>query len=488
MIRRLQRHAARFHRHASKLQVVRKYAAAVDHLGTASLRQHAAHVAAWIAYAPAGSAPSSAELELLAQMASKLGTGPLPGRLRLVLPAVQASLRSLPPPSEDWEVARSNLQKRLLRFRCCRLEDAAAGSDRAQQGKEATVSESTALGSAKRMSGDGPSVPGCSRIFRKMNLWANMEPEEKAKCLEEAEAITQDMAGAASSEAELRDVISQAAGALAPPRMARSQAGDADGCDAGAADAQAPRGLSANLQRQVRALLLGALRAWQSQEFDPRSIHEELCYLQTLIRDFEEKQAELSCAAARSAWLALKHVLAELQTAEDEPMTATAKKGHANPSDSSRENKQAVMDRLMRALGGQATLKQLVSYVQQHPDEVADSSALAKRLRRSGASEFFSLRGRREDGQAIYALSEPRPKGVRRLRGGFAARTHLRDHGCECFGPCRARPEVASRDYARLQAWKATLAPEDLVERVRRWKGARVTSAKDCKGRKRENL
>ena len=147
-----------------------------------------------------------------------------------------------------------------------------------------------------------------------------------------------------------------------------------------------------------------------------------------------------------------------------------------------RSSKQAVMDKVMVALGGQATLKQLVTYVEQHPQDVEESEVLAKRLRRSGASDFFAIKGKSKDGQAIYGLAESRPRGVRRGRRGFAARTHLRELACECFGPFRQHAEEASRDYARLQAWRATLTPTALLERVRRWKGARVTSAKRLDG------
>ncbi|CAE7920388.1 unnamed protein product, partial [Symbiodinium necroappetens] len=191
-----------------------------------------------------------------------------------------------------------------------------------------------------------------------------------------------------------------------------------------------------------------------------------------LFDDFEAQRGDLPGAASASVWLAIRQVVGELQRIEDSIVE------EVQASESIRINRQAVMEDVMVALGGQATLKQLVAYVEQHPEDVEESEVLAKRLRRSGGSDFFAFKGKTRDGQAIYGLGECRPKGVRRQRRGFAARTHVTELACECLGPSRQHAEEASRDYARLQAWKATLSPTALLERVRRWKGARITSAK----------
>lgn len=474
MLKRLRHHAAKFHRHANKPRVVRKYVAAAEHFGKAEVRQHAAHVAAWVAYAPEDRIPDVSELRLLAQLVRKLGSGPLPPRLRLVLPAAQRSLRSYTSASDEWEVARSYLQKRLARLRCC--------AESTPQIEEAPATPTVSSEKNKKDASGGGSVSGPEAIFRSMNRWANMRLEEKSKCLEEAAAVVGSL-DSNTCQTKLCEVVSQAVGALAPPRAAcelaqpASGIGEVDGCFS--AEEAGP---SLNMQRRTRKLLLKALRAWRSQGFDPKLIQEELRYLQKLFDDFEAKRGDLPGAASASVWLAIRQVVGELQMIEDSIVE------EVQAPESIRINRQAVMEDVMVALGGQATLKQLVAYVEQHPEDVEESEVLARRLRRSGGSDFFAFKGKTKDGQAIYGLGECRPKGVRRQCRGFAARTHVTELGCECLGPSRQHAEEASRDYARLQAWKATLSPTALLERVRRWKGARITSAKRLDGRDRKSV
>ncbi|CAE6948730.1 unnamed protein product [Symbiodinium sp. CCMP2592] len=401
MLKRLQRHAAKFHQHANKSRVIRKYAAAAEHFEKAEVRQHTAHVAAWVAYPPEDRIPDVSELRLLAQLVRKLGSGPLPARLRLVLPAAQRSLRSYSSAGNEWEEARSSLQKRLARLRCC-----------AESPPLIEEAPATATASSEKKDASG-SVSGPESIFKSMNRWANMRLEEKSKCLEEAAAVVASL-DSNTSQTKLSEVVSQAVGALAPPRTACQQAqpmsgaGEVDGCFS--AEEVGP---SLNLQRRTRKLLLKALRAWQSQGFDPKLIEEELCYLQKLFDGFEAKRGDLPGAASASVWLAIRQVVGELQQIEDdiilEVQTSESTKSILGME---RSSKQAVMDKVMVALGGQATLKQLVSYVEQHPQDMEESEVLAKRLRRSGASDFFAIKGKSKDGQAIYGLAESRPRGV----------------------------------------------------------------------------
>ena len=145
-----------------------------------------------------------------------------------------------------------------------------------------------------------------------------MRLEEKSKCLEEAAAVVASL-DINTSQTELCEVVSQAVGALAPPRTACQQAqpisgtGEVDGC----VNAEEV-GQSLNLQRRTRKLLLKALRAWQSQGFDPKLIEEELCYLRKLFDDFEAKRGDLPGAASASVWLAIRQIVGELQQIEDD--------------------------------------------------------------------------------------------------------------------------------------------------------------------------
>ena len=120
----LEKHAARYHRKTpgERADVIHNYASDLPGLDTLAMKKHAAHVAAWIAYAPVGYIPYRNELQLLQMFVERLGAGLLPTRLKEVLPTAQAVLQSIPAQqvSDAWRQRESMLQQSLQRFRCCR--------------------------------------------------------------------------------------------------------------------------------------------------------------------------------------------------------------------------------------------------------------------------------------------------------------------------------------------------------------------------------
>ena len=209
MTSRLRQHASKYHKAAHKAKVISKYAEACERFDKAGSQQHAAHVAAWIAYGPEGRIPAVDELRLLVKLLKKGGTGLIPFRLRQVLPETQAVLLTAKDPKcRSWQKASRALQKRLSKFRCCQ-PPAQEEANGAQEEKAAAISDSTVAPEACRAHVDKDELPvarcarrrvldmhepsiSSKRLFRKMNEWEFLSPEAKVAQLSEARAIVRE--------------------------------------------------------------------------------------------------------------------------------------------------------------------------------------------------------------------------------------------------------------------------------------------------------
>ena len=192
MASRLHRHAAKYHGCGNKAHVIRRYSDASNTFGQAATRQHAAHVAAWIAYGPAGLLPDISELQLLGKLVDKMGSGLLPSRLNGVLPHVLAVTCSseFTSTGEAWTAARDELQGKLRKFRCCResLQERSALEGSAKK-NDAVLATSSILFAESRSGGDGTEevcvdasggrAVSPKRLFRKMNEWTNLALAER---------------------------------------------------------------------------------------------------------------------------------------------------------------------------------------------------------------------------------------------------------------------------------------------------------------------
>ena len=496
---RLHQHAAKFHRCSKKRMVLQKYSRAADCFGRAAARQHAAHVAAWIAYAPPETIPGEAEQKLLGKYLSLLGSGLLPLRLQLVLPEVQAALQRADwsSGSETQKAASRSLLERLQTFRCCRRpETSSVEAANAPPEQNARVAASNGRGVSTENnqplfqlldsdSADGGvslrsgSKQAVHSLFRKINEWANMAQVERVQRLVESKALlcTSDRE---LSQAELLDLLCAATAALSPPR--KMPARDEEALQKGLLQVEAEERQVSKLQCLARRLLLKALRAWQSMGFHCCDIEAVLSLIEKQISEFERKVGQIESAANGSVWLDIKQVVEELQQTPTEaplPETRDLRSG-AGQGGAPQGARRAALEKAMTALGGQASLKQLLRHMRKNPDEFqdVDLQVLKGRLQRSGAPEYFQLQGKDSAGDDIFIFAQPCPKGVRRLRRGFAARISVNDLSCKCVGPTRLSAEEAHRDFKTLQRWRAALSRTALLQRVRAWEGTRVISSR----------
>ena len=427
-LRRLRKHAAKFHKHRNKQLVISKYSKAADHADRATARQHSAHVAAWIAFTPSRQ-PGSAELKLLSKYLDLLGSGLLPFRLTQVLPQVQAVLRNADLSSAGaWKHESRQLQNKLQTLCSCREVSGGVSHCRAprEERKPAVVlkpasgvggaqAEPQSQASSSRALACRASQPPSHQLFRKMNEWANLGPADRWEHLDRAKAI---LSASSLSQAELAQVLCTAAAAVSPLRSASSGDGKSLGRDLQeTADGEGP-----NLQHLARRLLLTALRAWQASKFDCDCIAAVLDLLRIRIDDFEKKMGEVRFAACGAAWMAIKDALEKVQgrqCVEDPSPTSSA----GAPQGARR----AALEKAMTALGGRASLKQLVQHIGQNAwdFEGIDLEVLKGRLQKSGPPEYFQLQGKNRSSEDVFGFAEPCPTGVRRLRRGFAARISL---------------------------------------------------------------
>ncbi|CAE7748108.1 unnamed protein product [Symbiodinium sp. CCMP2456] len=482
MTARLRRHAAKFHGRSRRQRqhVVRKYLQALRGFDKAAAQQHAAHVAGWLAYGPKDYSPKEAELWLLSKFLDRLGKGVLPGRLQQALPDVLVKLQSLrggPWADQAWAQAADALAKKLKKFRCCRREPEegprpVAGSQKApkecadqnadRDGFEEDM-EPAARGVQAMEAPPHPESGGLQRLFRKKAEWVNMQQSERAECLLRAEAVELSQQGIA--QGKLTKILYQVAAAL-------------DLQEAGLDSSDSFGGL----QRRARKLLLKVLRAWRTHHFDCSSIRHILEHVERQIRCFEEKASELRLAASATAWLAIqKEVGRLLQGADALDGLQVRRRQLTRPATNwvAKGAKKAAMLTAMKALGCRATYQQLLGYVRQnlHVFGETDPSTIERSLRSFRASAYFELRGK-EDGDDVFGLAEPCPRGIRRQKRGFTARLHIRSNACCCIGPLRSSVEEASADYRRLQEWRADMSPEALFQCIRSWQGAHVVSSK----------
>ena len=261
----LRKHTARYHRKAQKqkLAVVRKYCREVHEFDTAAVRKHAAHVAAWIAYAPSGRIPDLGELTLFQKFIERLGAGQLPSRLKEVLPDAQAILQSIQAHQvgEAWRQAESKLQQSLQKFRCCRKpKDKVARRRRKSNDEEgksdmvvaakrklspdlALVSddeptldsdvqlqdiEEPRLQDVEDMAADAtslallsPDLNQSAQLFRTINQWGFLDDSQRLDRIKIAEAATRP-SHMGFNQRELAEAVHTAVAALAAPRRKAS--------------------------------------------------------------------------------------------------------------------------------------------------------------------------------------------------------------------------------------------------------------------------
>ncbi|CAE7792946.1 unnamed protein product [Symbiodinium sp. CCMP2592] len=496
MTERLHRHADKFHSKRQRQHVVRKYFLALRGFDKAAAQQHAAHVAGWLAYGPQGYSPNEAELRLLSKFLDRLGSGILPARLQQVLPDVLTVLQSpgAPRADETWAQAADALMRKLKKFRCCRqgrADGRRPGDELRSSAKESTAQpmdqdesqghqQTAPRGAETTQSHLHPAPDNLQQLFRKKAEWTNMRPTERAECLLRAEAVVlseQDMV-----QGRLSEVLHQVAAALAPPRKATWQLDPQDNkteqdLQESGLDTSDPCG---GLQRRARKLLLKVLRAWRTNQFDCGSIRHLLEHVKRQIQCFEEKANQLCFAAAATAWLAIqREVQLLLQSADEfDGLPVRRRKPRCTESNWVGNGvKKTAMLTAMQELGGRATYRQLLEHVRRNPHVFgnADHGTIERSLKSFRAPAYFQVRGK-ENGEDVFGLAAPCPKGVRRQTRGFTARMNV-GTSC-CVGPLRSTAEQASRDYHQLQEWRSEMTSEALFQHLRNWQGAYVVSSK----------
>ena len=252
--KRLRDHAARYHRKADKVAVIRRYSKKIQGFDRPAVRKYAAHVAAWIAYGPRGRIPDLRELKLLQKFVGKLGTGLLPSRLKEVLPDAQAAVHSsrAHQVSEVWDEAERRLRQSLQKFRCCRtlkdtvtktgssrkdLEEASADIRVARKRKfcadvafvsddELAIADLEAEPQDIEKTGvnaksSSPPSHQHLQLFQKINEWGFLDESQRLERLKEAEAATRPLHKGLNA-ADLAEIVQTAVAALSAPRRRAS--------------------------------------------------------------------------------------------------------------------------------------------------------------------------------------------------------------------------------------------------------------------------
>ena len=488
MAARLRRHAAKYHGHARRWRIVQNYFKASGSFGRAAMRQHAAHVAAWLAYGPPAYVPGVSELRLLTKLLDGVGSSLLPTRLQEVLPDAQAALQAASSGSahsEAWEQAASRLKQRLRKFQCCRRHArpsaivSVAATSKAALADKPVAEEKTGDVSPGACAVQAVACAGQQQLFRKMNAWTNMDRADRAECLRCAEALS--IAKPGITQVQLAEVLCQVAAALSPPRKTALQEDEGEAAHDTCLEAGSETGAPGDLQRRVRKLLLEALKAWRANGFDCGGIRYILEHVQQQIQGFQDKAGHLKLAASAASWLAIRKALSNLWPwpSEDGPVEVQRRRLAPPPRAllGGKSSKKEALMQAMAALGGTATQKELQEYLRRTPRALGDADAgtVERSIRCFRASEYFELRSKDATGQNVYGFAEPCPKGVRRHKLGFTARMHLVRIGCCCVGPLRSNVADARADYALLQEWRATMSGVKLLSKVRSWADAHVT-------------
>ncbi|CAE7396243.1 unnamed protein product [Symbiodinium natans] len=430
----LRRHAKRFHHSPCPARVVKWYAKHAVKFRQKAAGQHAAHVAAWIAFGPISRLPKVPEIELLTKLLQKLRSGELPPRLQQVLPKVQAVLQVMRTPSKPWHQATGCLRRELHKLRCCHTRlagdhDVMSGAPLAPEAADVEserTAEATSSPNAKK------------RLERKVEEWAGKRPAARLACLQQAKRVVQleeDL-----NQKDLAEVMLTLAAALSNPQRHEVRAEAQVGSAAGRASPQ-------EFQRRVRRLLLVALRSWQSNGYDCEEIRHILTHLQQKISAFEAAVGDVSAAASGSVWLAIKTVLGELRADRSSLQGSSPKSracGWAGPRMAAGTKKLA-LQAAMTALGGRATLRQLVRFIRRNSDKF--HAIDVDKLRKSGLSDYFQLVGRSRSGRDIFGLAQERPRGVRLLKYGFVALMEVKRLSCKCIGPLRDSAVQAHKDF-----------------------------------------
>ena len=261
-LRKLRKHATRYHRksHSLKADVIRNYDRDLQGFDTPAVRQHAAHVAAWIAYGPRGQIPDLRELKLLQKFVERLGAGLLPSRLKDVLPDAQAALQSSRAHhfSEAWHEAEGKLQQSFQKLRCCRTpKDKVAKTGSNREDVDVESADMTLAGKRKHcadvalVSDDELTIADSEaepheigktfvdaefasppsnqhlQLFRKINEWGLLDESQRLARLKEAETVTRRWR-TGLDEAELAEIVQTAVAALSAPRRRASADASAD--------------------------------------------------------------------------------------------------------------------------------------------------------------------------------------------------------------------------------------------------------------------
>ncbi|CAE7884054.1 unnamed protein product, partial [Symbiodinium microadriaticum] len=464
MTKKLQSHARRFHRagHQRRMLLEAMERAKSD-LARRRARIWAAHVAAWLVYAPRGYVPGITEMDLLRRFLSKVGDGRhLSTSQQRILRKVQSVLERATAADPAWEQMHRKLVQKLDRFRQCDAEHLTAPVTKDVDVAEAESNQMLKSKSFRKCSlkpskpssidseaghevGDSRQTP--RQLFNKMNEWTNMVNEERLACIEKLELARKN--GRMANQAKLAEVLYTVAAALSPPRKSahkESSENEAASC------ADAPIGeASVNLQHRARSLLLQLLRDWKKMSFDCGEIHTLLDHINRQLSRFEAKVGDLRLAAAGLSWLAIQRAIADLQELS---ATQGGKMLRSGPKEQCRGAKEAVM-KAMEALGGTAaTSKQVKDYLEEHPELFPTMSAAERQRSIRGLRlwQICELHGKNQHGEDVFAIpSEAVPTGVRRHKDYFTARTKLECFNTICIGPSRATAHRAKRDYEKMR-------------------------------------
>ncbi|CAE7494218.1 unnamed protein product [Symbiodinium natans] len=302
---------------------ISRYSQRADQFDKAAVRKHAAHVAAWIAYGPKGWLPDINELQLLKKFIDRMRGGLLPSRLMEVLPETLAALQRAVATwqaSEIWKQAEQELQKSLLKFRCCRrpADDAASGAAVAQDVVAVSDVECTHSGGFQLDGGeviqvdsgdeaDQSSAQASSQhlqLVSKMNEWGFLDSAQRLERLRQAEEAARRL-----SQAQLAEVVNTAAAALAAPRRNLTRK-----------DQVRQQHL---WQKRVRQLLLDALHLWRVKQYDCTAIAHVLDFVQGKIEKFEDNVGDIEGAAAGAIWSSIKQAVNDmLHSAEENAQSA----------------------------------------------------------------------------------------------------------------------------------------------------------------------
>ena len=238
--------------------------------------------------------------------------------------------------------------------------------------------------------------------------------------------------------------------------------------------------LASELQRRLRRLLLKALHAWRVNNFEGMTMHL-LEHVQMQISKFEDAVGKLSSAASGAVWCQIQRAMREVmhlrQVADEEVVRRSRHFAWSTPLLFGKLGaKKAALDEAMAAFGRDSTMEELKDYVRgEAAKNGADMVAIERSLASFRWNSYFELRGVNANGERVFGPCKPCPRGVRRLKHGFAALTQMARAGFCIVGPLRSDASEAAADYEQLLEWKKTLTLEALKQRVQSWGDAHIT-------------